>query len=139
MTYRSRKPSFILGKYFSTLKIIHNGKNTRKSESTKHVLTQTDNSYRKYGTLHKDNRIEIKIVESFDKQYSFIIGIFSTRIGHDTCMFIPPLNRFPRDTAHNKGNGSELPIYLSFPNVLDMCALSYLISQYSYDVKPLMN
>ena len=33
------------------LKIIHNGKEILKSESTKHVLTQTDNSYRKYGTL----------------------------------------------------------------------------------------
>ena len=36
-----------------------------KSESTKHVLTQTDNSYRKYRTLC--NRIEMKTVESFDK------------------------------------------------------------------------
>ena len=45
-----------------------------KSESTKHVLTQTDNSYRKYGTLCT-SIIEMKIVQSFEKHYSFIIAI----------------------------------------------------------------
>ena len=35
----------------SILQIIHNGKMMLKSKSTADILTQTDNSYRQYGTL----------------------------------------------------------------------------------------
>ena len=44
-------------------------------------------------------------------------------------------------TAHKGGNVSIVNTYLinfSFPNILDMCALSCLVFQYYYDVESLM-
>ena len=53
-----------------------------KSECTKHVLTQTDNSQKLWNSLHKHNRIEMKIVESFDKHpILLLLLLFFTRIG----------------------------------------------------------
>ena len=52
--------------------MIHNGKKLLKSESTKHVPTQTDNSNRKYRTL-STGIIEMKIVESFEKHSIFLL------------------------------------------------------------------
>ena len=49
--YRLKHPPSPGKERVSILKIIHNGKMMLKSKSTADILTQTDNSYRQYGTL----------------------------------------------------------------------------------------
>ena len=52
-----------------------------KSKSTTDIPSQTDNSYRQYGTLCT-SIIEVRTVESFDKHsILLLVPFFSTGIG----------------------------------------------------------
>ena len=47
-----------------------------KSKSTTDILTQTDSSYRQYGTLCTSIIEQMKTVESFDKRYTYYCNSF---------------------------------------------------------------